>query len=75
MSYSDPHVPRFPKMREHRFDLASVELTKHELAGQDCVVLVTDHDAFDFEAIAAHSLLVVDTRGRYSTSRANVVKA
>jgi UDP-N-acetyl-D-glucosamine dehydrogenase len=75
LSYSDPHVPRFPKMREHRFDLASVELTKHELRGQDCVVIVTDHDAFDFEAIAAHAPLVVDTRGRYPTSRANVVKA
>jgi hypothetical protein len=43
-SYSDPHVPQFPKMREHRFGLASLELTAQALSGQDCVVLVTDHD-------------------------------
>lgn len=24
--YSDPHVPVFPKMREHKFDLSSVPL-------------------------------------------------
>lgn len=75
LSYSDPHIPRFPRMREHRFDLSSVEITKHELAGHDCVVLVTDHDAFDFEAIAAHARLLVDTRGRYPAGLDNVVKA
>jgi len=75
LSYSDPHVPRFPRMREHQFDLASVPLSPQVLARQDCVVLVTDHDKFDFEAILAHSRLVVDTRGRYLGDRANVVKA
>jgi UDP-N-acetyl-D-glucosamine dehydrogenase len=75
LSYSDPHVPRFPKMREHRFDLSSVDLTRETLASQDCVVVVTDHDRFDFEAIATHARLVVDTRGRYPMTRHNVVKA
>jgi len=75
LSYCDPHVPRFPKMREHRFDLASLDLTKETLAGQDCVVLVTDHDRFDYEAIAAHAPLVVDTRGRYTKGGRNIVKA
>jgi UDP-N-acetyl-D-glucosamine dehydrogenase len=75
LSYSDPHVPRFPKMREHRFDLASVALTPGALTQQDCIVLVTDHDAFDYDSIAAHSQLIVDTRGRYVAKRANVVKA
>jgi len=27
VSYSDPHVPRFIKMRKHDFDLESVALT------------------------------------------------
>ena len=62
-------------MREHRFDLVSVEITKEALASQDCVVLATDHGRFDFEAIAAHAPLVVDTRGRYPAGRPNVVKA
>ncbi len=75
LNYSDPHVPRFPRMREHRFDLASVPVSTQILSKQDCVILVTDHDKFDFEAILAHSRLIVDTRGRYLADRANLVKA
>jgi UDP-N-acetyl-D-glucosamine dehydrogenase len=36
---------------------------------------VTDHDRFDFEAIAAHARLLVDTRGRYPAGHSNIVKA
>ena len=75
LSYSDPHVPRFPKMREHRFEMEGVELTPQVLKAQDCVVLVTDHDCFDYGAIAAHARLLVDTRGRYPVGGANIVKA
>ncbi len=41
LNYSDPHVPEFPRMREHRFELSSVALDAKSLAAQDCVVLVT----------------------------------
>ena len=75
LSYSDPHVPTFPKMREHQFDLKSLPLNAETLLKQDCVVLVTDHDAFDYEAIAKHSKLLVDTRGRYPKTAGNIVKA
>ncbi len=75
VSYSDPHVPRFPKMRAHAFDLQSVLLTAELLASQDCVIVATDHDAFDYDLIAAHAPLVVDTRGRYAEGGANIVKA
>jgi UDP-N-acetyl-D-glucosamine dehydrogenase len=40
VSYSDPHVPTFPKMREHSFDLSSVSLTPEALHAQDAVVLL-----------------------------------
>lgn len=75
LNYSDPHVPAFPKMREHRFDLKSVPLDAKTLAGHDCVVLVTDHDAFDYDLIEKHAKLLVDTRGRYQKSAPNIVKA
>jgi UDP-N-acetyl-D-glucosamine dehydrogenase len=75
LGYSDPFVPSFPKMREHQFDLSSTPLTAESLARQDCVVLVTDHDAFDFDFIAAHAPLIVDSRGRYQAPRDNVVRA
>lgn len=75
LAYSDPHVPAFPKMREHRFELDGLPLTAEALARQDCVVLVTDHDTFDYELIAAHAPLLVGTRGRYPAGSANIVKA
>lgn len=65
LSYSDPHVMRFPDMREHKFDLASVELTAEVLADKDAVILLTDHTAFDYELIAQHAQLLLDTRGVY----------
>jgi UDP-N-acetyl-D-glucosamine dehydrogenase len=75
IAYSDPHVPVFPRMREHRFDLKSVELTERTLATYDCVVLATNHDAFDYDLIRRHARLIVDTRGVYLEPAANVVKA
>ncbi|NER59508.1 nucleotide sugar dehydrogenase, partial [Pseudomonas sp. MAFF212428] len=33
--YSDPHVPVFPKMREHHFDLSSVALTADVIRSYD----------------------------------------
>jgi UDP-N-acetyl-D-glucosamine dehydrogenase len=75
LGYSDPHVPRFPRMREHRFDLSSVPLSPENIASQDCVMLVTDHDAFDYKLIQEHAELLIDTRGRYDVGCSNVVKA
>ncbi|MBO6719045.1 MAG: nucleotide sugar dehydrogenase [Rhizobiaceae bacterium] len=75
VSYTDPHLPRFPKMREHHLDLASEELTPEFLKSVDCVVVATDHDAFDYDEIARHAPLVVDTRGRYRKSAPNIFEA
>jgi len=73
--YSDPHVPSFPKMREHKFELGSVTLTPKALAGYDAVVLATDHDAFDYAAILKHARLIVDARGVFQAVSPKVVRA
>jgi UDP-N-acetyl-D-glucosamine dehydrogenase len=80
VSYHDPHVPALPRMRHHPgLGLVSRPLTADFLAGQDCVVVVTDHSAVDYRAVVRHARLVVDTRnataGCASGSRARVVKA
>lgn len=75
VSYSDPHVPRFPKMREHYFDLKSVRLTAESIAAFDLVLLATNHAAFDYDLILANAKLIVDTRGVYLQPLPNVVKA
>lgn len=75
VSYSDPHVQVFPKMREHRFDLESTPLTKDNIEQQDLLLLATNHDAFDYEFIREHAKVIVDTRGVYSGAAANIVKS
>lgn len=74
VAYSDPNVPVFPLMREHSFDLASVKLTADSIAGFDAVVLLTDHSDFDYDMIARHAQVVIDTRGKFSEA-SNVERA
>lgn len=63
LSYNDPHVPHLPRMRHHDVpELHSVPLTEDALAAQDCVLIATDHSAYDYEFIVRHSKLVIDTR-------------
>ncbi|MCI0380093.1 MAG: nucleotide sugar dehydrogenase [Gemmataceae bacterium] len=63
VTYNDPHIPRLPPMQRYP-DLAmeSQELTRSYLAGQDCVLIVTDHDLYDWNWIVENAALVVDTR-------------
>ena len=75
VEYSDPHVPVFPRMREHRFELKSVRLDAATVAGYDLVLLATDHQAFDYALVRKHAKLIVDTRGVYLEPAPNVVKA
>lgn len=75
IAYSDPHVPSFPKMREHNFDLSSVPLTAETLASYDCVLLATDHERFDYGLIQQHAKMIVDSRGKFLEADAKVVRA
>lgn len=75
LSYSDPNVPVFPKMREHSFDLTSVSLSAKILQDQDAVLLLTDHTDFDYDLIARESALLVDTRGKFPLNLPNLVCA
>jgi len=64
LSYNDPHVPVMPAMR-HYPDLPvmrSSELTPAYLGAQDCVLIATDHSAYDYAFVVEHSRLVLDTR-------------
>lgn len=76
VSYSDPNVPVFPTMREHKFDLTSVDLTPQVVESFDAIILLTDHSSFDYEMLGKHAQLIIDTRGRFRDRAAdNVVRA
>jgi UDP-N-acetyl-D-glucosamine dehydrogenase len=57
LSYSDPHVPA---VRVDGLDFAATP--EESAAAADCVVIVTDHSAFDYQALLRRASLVVDTR-------------
>lgn len=79
LSYNDPHVPHLPKMRHHDLpEMESVELTPEVLAAQDCVLIATDHSAYDYPFIVQHAPLVLDTRNAtqdVTTNREKILKA
>ncbi|WP_020468972.1 nucleotide sugar dehydrogenase [Zavarzinella formosa] len=63
VSYNDPHIPTLPKMRHWpHLKMSSSSLTTEYLAGQDCVLIATEHSAYDWGMIAKNSRLIVDTR-------------
>jgi UDP-N-acetyl-D-glucosamine dehydrogenase len=63
VSYNDPHIPVLPAMRRYpHLRMTSRPLTPEFLQSQDCVLVVTDHSAYDWPWIVEHSRLVVDTR-------------
>ena len=75
LSYADPHVPTFPPMREHQFDLSATPVTPETLAEQDAVIIATNHDKFDYDMILQHARLIVDSRGVYRDAADHVVRA
>jgi UDP-N-acetyl-D-glucosamine dehydrogenase len=63
LSYNDPHIPTLPSMRHYDVPrLASEPLTPDYLSSLDCVLIATDHSAYDWEMIARYAPLIVDTR-------------
>ncbi|MFP4224452.1 MAG: nucleotide sugar dehydrogenase, partial [Phycisphaeraceae bacterium] len=64
VDYHDPHVPKTHKMRHYPelSNMQSIELSDDALAGYDCVLIATDHAAYDWPTVAMKSQLIVDTR-------------
>ncbi len=50
--------------------MESVELSPKTLASYDCVLIATDHSAYDYQMIVDHAKMVVDTRNATSACKA-----
>src|SRR2546426_3605750 len=59
LAYADPHVP---SVILGGMVLKAVEPTDRDLAGADCVLILTDHPEFDYRRIVEIARLVVDSR-------------
>ncbi|PIE49968.1 MAG: UDP-N-acetyl-D-glucosamine dehydrogenase [Flavobacteriales bacterium] len=72
VSYHDPHIA---KIKTHGGkDLTSVELTAETLKNADCVVLTTNHKAFDVDFIKKNAKLIIDLRNMISEKSDTVFK-
>ncbi len=66
VSYHDPHVPSFSY---DELEMTSVEDLDAALTGADCVVIATDHSAYDWADVHEKARLLVDTRRAVEQSR------
>ena len=78
VDYHDPHVPATHKMRHHDLQMKSIELSPGALKEYDCVLIATHHAAYDWQMIADHARLIVDTRNatrNVKGTRGHIVQA
>ena len=68
VSYSDPFFKELPKLRKYNFKMQNIIINERNLSKSDAVVLITDHDDFDYKLIKKFSSLIIDTRGKYIPS-------
>ncbi len=72
VNYNDPHIASIKTNDENK--LKSIELNEQTLNNADCVVLTTNHDAFDIEFIQKHAGLIVDMRNMVKEASETVYK-
>ena len=60
ITYHDPYIPQV--VTHEGKTLTSESLNSQTLSQADCVVIVTHHDSYDWEYVAEHAGLIVDTR-------------
>ncbi|GBE11737.1 UDP-N-acetyl-D-glucosamine 6-dehydrogenase [bacterium BMS3Abin13] len=64
--YNDPYIPRLKTVRKYDLRLTSTPLTAENLAIADCVLVATNHAAYDYDFILNHARLIVDTRNVFA---------
>jgi UDP-N-acetyl-D-glucosamine dehydrogenase len=73
VSYIDPYVPEVHGREwSGRFDLKAVPAGSYRQ--YDCIVIVTDHKVFDYEAMVAEADVIVDTRNAIRQAAPHVFK-
>ncbi|UCD29961.1 MAG: nucleotide sugar dehydrogenase [Planctomycetota bacterium] len=71
VDYNDPYIPTTHKQREHDLRMKSVPVTPASIKRYDCVLISTDHSAYDYEMIVKNAKLVVDTRNACAKVKGN----
>jgi UDP-N-acetyl-D-glucosamine dehydrogenase len=72
--YNDPFIPKLKPVRKYNFEMQSMSLTQENLEGVDCVLVATNHSAYDYDFIYQHAKLIVDTRNVFSKDQKKSAK-
>ena len=73
VSYSDPYIPKLPKLRNYQLNLNSIKINARVLKTFDLVIIAADHDRFDYNLVYKFSNLILDTRNVYKFDDRNKV--
>jgi UDP-N-acetyl-D-glucosamine dehydrogenase len=75
LAYSDPHVPKLAgALWQNGPDLEHVDLLRVPDKAYDCIVVVTDHAAFDYQHVQRAAKVVVDTRNAIRSPGSHVTR-
>jgi UDP-N-acetyl-D-glucosamine dehydrogenase len=66
VSYHDPYISR---IQHEDWDLDSVDDLYEQASQADCVVIITDHQVYDYARLLASAELIVDTRNALKLNR------
>ncbi len=72
--YNDPFIPKLKPVRKYNFEMQSMPLNQENLEGVDCVLVATNHSAYDYDFIYQHAKLIVDTRNVFSKDQKKSAK-
>ena len=72
--WSDPHIKKKLVINELKYCKKGLVINHKNLKKFDVIVLMTDHDKFDYKMIYRSSKLIIDCRGRYPVDQ-KVIRA
>jgi UDP-N-acetyl-D-glucosamine dehydrogenase len=66
IQWSDPHINNILLTSKFGYNKKKIVINPKNLKYFDIVLLMTDHDKFDYDMIYKNSKAIIDCRGRYS---------
>ena len=74
--YNDPFIPKIKPTRKYKRFAGKRSVSLDKVNQYDSIVILTDHEVYDFETIVAQSKIIVDTRNACGNIKSNkIVKA
>lgn len=73
--YHDPYIKKIEKSRHHNLFYKSIKLNYINLSKFDAIIILTDHDFYDYQKILKFSNLIIDARGRLEADNKKVFRS